>query len=679
MRKLIVVGEGNKTIEQICLQLRNIIGDRIEISGQSVCNEFNQSFKECLTIFTSPDLIPLALAKIPYTIKYIVARRGINYHYISNLIQLPAGSKVLLVNDSKLTCLETITQLERLGIDHIKYYPYYPEIESYEKLELAVTPGEPQLSPACVNRVINIKARYVDITTIVEILTYFNLMEDKASIISAQYAREIVDLSKRYNDSANKSLELSNMFKIIVDNSSDGVLYLDENGYISASNQVFASIMGTDIRNLVNRNVEEIIPQLRNWKVEELERDIVKFYGRNVVLTKAPVMRNHQIVGYMINMKDVTEIQKLEQELRRKMRNKEHVAIYEFHHIISRNRVMEKNIELAKRLALSSSTILIQGESGTGKEYFVQAIHNYSRRKDGPFVPVNFAALSSSLIESELFGYEEGAFTGAKKGGSPGLFEEAHGGTIFLDEIGDAPLDFQVKLLRVLQERMVRRLGGKKLIPIDVRVIAATNKDLKKLVDEGSFRQDLFYRINVLPLYILPLRDRVEDIPLLIESYISKFTDDRITNIYDFIDVCAVEYLKEYKWPGNIRELVNVVEYLVNVREAGRLITIEDFPSYIKIDNFNYNSCTNIISPGESTLLDRDRTWILKEIYKNKSVGRRTLAINAKQQGLNLGEGKIRGLMKLMEDMDIIKIEKGVRGSAITAKGKELLLNPKPL
>jgi PAS domain S-box-containing protein len=677
MRRLIVVGEGNRTIEQICLQLRNIIGDRIEISGQSVCNEFNQNFKGCLAIFTSPDLIEGALSKIPYNIKYIVARRGINYHYISNLIQLPAGSKVLLVNDSKLTCLETITQLERLGIDHIKYYPYYPEIESYEKLDLAVTPGEAQLAPASVNRVINIEARYVDITTIVEILTFFNLMEDKASIISAQYAREIVDLSKRYNYSANHSLELTNMFKIIVDNSSDGVLYLNEKGYISASNQVFASIMGTDISKLVHRNVEEIIPQLRKWKVEELERDIVKFYGRNVVLTKAPVMRNNQIVGYMINMKDVTEIQKLEQELRRKMRNQEHVAKYEFQHIISKNSMMEKNIELAKRLAQSSSTILIQGESGTGKEYFVQAIHNYSRRAEGPFVPVNFAALTSSLIESELFGYEEGAFTGAKKGGSPGLFEEAHGGTIFLDEIGDAPLDFQVKLLRVLQERMVRRIGGKKLIPIDVRVIAATNKDLKKQVCQGSFRQDLFYRINVLPLYILPLRDRVEDIPLLIETYISKFTDDRITSIYDFIDVHAVEYLKEYNWPGNIRELVNVIEYLVNIKDAQRLITVEDFPSYIKTDKNNYGSCNNAILSEVSTSIDNDMLWLLKEIYENKYGGRRTLAGAAKHQGLNLGEGKIRGLMKLMEDIDIIKIEKGVRGSTITSKGKALLLSGK--
>lgn len=220
---------------------------------------------------------------------------------------------------------------------------------------------------------------------------------------------------------------------------------------------------------------------------------------------------------------------------------------------------MMKTLELAQKIATRDSTVLIQGESGTGKELLAQAIHNASLRADKPFVAVNFAALSSSILESELFGYEEGAFMGAKKGGKRGLFEEAHQGTIFMDEIGDAPLDLQVKLLRVLQEGVIRKVGGNEQIPIDVRIIAATNVNLEEKVQEGTFRQDLDYRLNVLPLQTIPLRERREDILLLLHHYINKFSDDEIYHVNEYLEKETIDFLQHHPWPGNVRELVNVV------------------------------------------------------------------------------------------------------------------------
>ncbi len=288
-------------------------------------------------------------------------------------------------------------------------------------------------------------------------------------------------------------------------------------------------------------------------------------------------MRKHNsIVGFIISFEETSEIQENEYELRRQMRKSEHNASYSFEDIIYKSNVMETNILLAKKLAKSDSTIMIQGESGTGKEFLAQAIHNHSPRSKEPFVPVNFAALSGNLLESELFGYEEGAFTGASKGGKAGLFELAHGGTIFLDEIGDAPLEFQSRLLRVLQEKQIRRVGGSKLIPINVRTITATNKSLRDEVAKGNFREDLYYRLNVLPLNSPNLKSREEDILLLIEYYLCKFLSLNGCALETCFTEEALSYLRHYPWPGNVRELVNVVEYLVNIRSEDKKIDICD-------------------------------------------------------------------------------------------------------
>ncbi len=235
---------------------------------------------------------------------------------------------------------------------------------------------------------------------------------------------------------------------------------------------------------------------------------------------------------------------------------------------------------IAHQLSITTSTLLITGESGTGKELFAQAIHNASNREHCPFVRINCAALPESLLESELFGYEEGAFSGAKKGGKPGKFELAKGGTIFLDEIGDMPLNMQTKMLTVLQERVIERVGGTRLIPINVRVIAATNRDLEDLVKQQLFREDLYYRLNVVRLSIPPLRKRMEDIPLLINVLIKRINGTLGSDIKGISDP-ALDLLKKYSWPGNVRELENLLERAANLAcfNGDEILLAEHFPS----------------------------------------------------------------------------------------------------
>ncbi|MBP1744369.1 MAG: acoR [Firmicutes bacterium] len=268
---------------------------------------------------------------------------------------------------------------------------------------------------------------------------------------------------------------------------------------------------------------------------------------------------------------------------RRKMHERisECRAVYNFDKIVSEDPKFLDTIEYAKKISRSKSTILITGETGTGKEVFAQSIHNYSERANMPFVAVNCGAIPANLIESELFGYEEGAFTGAKKGGSEGKFQSADGGTIFLDEIGEMPIDMQVRLLRVIEEGVVTRIGGIKPIPVDVRIIAATNRELTDAVESGKFRKDLFYRLNVLPVYLLPLKERRRDIMLLVDYYMNKISRKLGKNKVDFNE-SEKEKLVNYSWPGNIRQLQNVVELVINTGKLpGELFGVQTEARYV--------------------------------------------------------------------------------------------------
>lgn len=357
--------------------------------------------------------------------------------------------------------------------------------------------------------------------------------------------------------------EKAEILKSIIDFAYDGILGIDKMGNITVFNPVIQKITGISYDNAIGRIIDEVVENTRMkhvLKTGEAELGEIQKIGHTTIVTnRVPIVVEGEVLGVVATFQEIEKIQKMETQIRKKLLAKGHVAKSVFDDIIGKSKKIIKTKEKAKLYAEVDSTVLIMGETGTGKELFAQSIHNYSVRADKPFVAVNCAALPESLLESELFGYVEGAFTGARKGGKTGLFELAHGGTIFLDEISEMSPSLQARFLRVLQEKEVVKIGDDKIMPIDVRVIAATNRDLYEYVDEGKFREDLFYRLCVLRLDIPPLRERKDDIYELVLHFM-ELKSKKLYNKTQKISSNTMEKLVNYDWPGNVRQLENIIE-----------------------------------------------------------------------------------------------------------------------
>lgn len=372
---------------------------------------------------------------------------------------------------------------------------------------------------------------------------------------------------------------ISQMYKTIIYSSDAGLLYVDREGIIRVRNHVArqmngnVSIMGKPLKMVISWLEPLFCSVMKNGKVETR---LISIPGTKITVSVkcSPVIANNELSGVVFNLTDVTQIQELESQIRRKLSERGLKARYTFDQIIHKSKEIDRVIQLAGRYAASDSNVIIIGETGTGKELFAQSIHNASKRKNGPFVAVNCAALPENLLESELFGYVEGAFTGTSKGGKMGLFEQAHGGTLFLDEVGEISMAIQTKLLRVLQERQVRRIGDNKVINVDVRIISATNKSIRKMADVGQFRRDLVYRLDVLRLFLPPLREREADVELLFVNQLQGMAK-RNGQLPVKIEAGVFPLLCQYPFFGNIRELRNIAERVFVLHE-GDIINAHD-------------------------------------------------------------------------------------------------------
>ncbi len=363
-----------------------------------------------------------------------------------------------------------------------------------------------------------------------------------------------------------QEIEKTKRIESIINFAYEGIISVDQKGVIDTFNPWAEEIFEKKAYKVIGKNIKEILPAmdlLKTIRKGDREEDKVWTIGDNkIVANVIPIKINDEVVRVIATFHRISQIQKMEQRIREKLYLKGHVAENTFEDIVGQSPAIEKAKEEAENYAQVDSPLLIYGETGTGKELFAQAIHNASPRKDNPFVAFNCAAIPENLLESELFGYVEGAFTGAKKKGKMGLFEQAHKGTIFLDEIGEISPDIQARLLRVLQERKVRRVGADKLIHVDIRIIVSTNKDLYQLVEKKKFREDLYYRINVLNLNLPPIRERRQDVPLLVNFFIKKYRQ-RLKRAVEGISTEGIQILENYTCPGNVRQLENIVERLM--------------------------------------------------------------------------------------------------------------------
>lgn len=668
MKKLIMLSPGKTTSVNLAIQLEEVFGKYVKVEPYCFQDDLDFDIANSLVVLSSPRIIDDRIQElIDKGLNYVVARRVINHRHIQGLLDLPKATEVLLVNDRAETTYQTIEQLQALGVNYIKYYPFYPGIKSYPKLDIAVTVGEPNLVPHGVKKVINIGTRQIDITTLADIARKLGLIEVLGDSLSSHYINEIIRLLNRINDNAKEMKVISSRLETVANCLPVAILYVKKDGTIIVSNEKMYNLLGCSDKDIIGKNIKDVLPEMA-MKNSDAQVEVIVIRDNTLFVTSNVIEGRGSEDGIIYTFEEREKIERNEHEIRRITTRKAiRTKYYTFDDIVYVSKSMEKLVEKAKTFAVTDSTILIQGESGTGKELFAQAIHSASKRASGPFVPVNFASMPVSLIESELFGYEEGSFTGAVKGGKRGLFEEAHGGTIFLDEIGDAPLEFQCTLLRVIQERQVRRVGGIKEIPIDVRIIAATNKDLVEEINKGNFRSDLYYRLNVLPLRTLSLRERKSDILVLANYFLKKYSKNKITSLDEILDENAIKALFDYDWPGNIRQLENAMEYLTVIGVKGRKLDKTELPEYIT---------ASFVKKEDNILVDilgRDMIWLLKKLMNSDGLGRRYLAELAKEENIPLTEGQIRNLINKAKSLGFVETNVGRQGTVLSKKGQSIL------
>ena len=395
---------------------------------------------------------------------------------------------------------------------------------------------------------------------------YTNVQTTKESVRKALENARLLYEVRREEKKQKDFMEAINYFSV------SGIVSVEHNGKVVIINPAALKIFGLKETDAVGKEWSTLFPSWEFDKVFTSKQTLLNRFQKEgsleLIINYIPLFLDGEITGVVANFQKVNDLEDAANRVRYKRNEKQLKTPYTFDSIIGNSEIIRENKAFAEMFCQTDSTVLIQGETGTGKELFAGAIHNASSRKNQPFIGINCAAFPSSLLESELFGYVDGAFTGARKGGKRGIFELAHQGTLFLDEIGEIPLEIQVRLLRVLQEKEIMRLGDDRVIPIDVRIIAATNKDLHREMVEGNFREDLFFRLSVLNMSLPPLRERLEDIPLLV-SYLTKQINRRLGYRVQGYDDEIMKFFKSYYWPGNVRELQNIIESMIVVTRNG--------------------------------------------------------------------------------------------------------------
>ncbi len=574
MASLAIITVREELTQSECELARYIFGPTITVNGYTVARDNTETLdlKEDLVLVVGPIALARHFAScLPAGKDYVIKRRILDPATLHLIFQIPENTDVLLVSDTYINACELIHLLEDLNLHPLRYFAYNPQYTWAEDIlrpgsadasrhlssfSYAITSGYSALVPKHILKIVDIGMRKISMMTVVDILRRLVKNDSLDEQVTMRYMKSIVELNVCLAQKNQQNLFLQEQLTSIIANMQNGILVVDEHNNIIICNESAKEIIGT--QQLEGANLRNIFPG--HHPENFMDREFLQLQNSTVHVNTVKISNPlDKAIRYLIHLDPLEQIRDIDNRYR-KQAGKEHRAKYEFRDILYYCNAMKETIDRAKVFARSDSSIMITGESGTGKELLAQAIHNGSQRRKAPFVAINCGALTESLLESELFGYEDGAFTGAKKGGKCGLFEIAHGGTVFLDEIGDMSVNIQVKLLRALQERVILRLGGHRLIPVDVRIIAATNKNLQELQQKGQFRKDLYYRLHVLPLALPALRQRPEDIVPLFRHLLN-ITAQKERIEPKEISPGIIALLEQHTWPGNVREMQNIVNF----------------------------------------------------------------------------------------------------------------------
>lgn len=577
--------------------------------------------------------------------KVIMVTRSPARESLNLISAIPAGTNVLLVNDSYETALETVHAFYEIGVSHINLIPYDSALTRtgiYDQISVAVTPSEPHLVPPHISQVIDIGYRKVGFDTMFKLM---QLLDLDVGIINRNLQRHIysvVEPNEGFHSNYIYGYLKSEMLSRVVDASENGMLLTDAAYQPVYANRLALKIFRADNKSQI-RIAGHIPAEVLNAQDHSEEPVIIE--GEAYGYEKNPIRLMDDVAGYYFILQDYAKAKAQS----RSAQQAGFTAKYTFKDILCKSPEMSQLIDTARQIAAADDTVMICGESGTGKELLAQSIHNASSRRNAPFIAINCAALPDSLLESELFGYEPGSFTGASSRGRKGLFELAMHGTVLLDEIGEISPKFQASFLRALQERQIIRVGGKELIDIDVRFITATNRDLRQQVKDGAFRSDLFFRLNVFPLSIPPLRRRKADIDVLLKNFLRQ----------DYRSITPEEFalLDQYAWPGNVRELENVCTFYR---------TMHRFPDYL------FSGTEAAPSKKEAIHLE-----VLRLIGENTrlshGVGRTNLIYQLRNRNRQISDHQLRLLLEELRQQGLVTIRPGRCGAQITERGAALL------
>ncbi|WP_432408739.1 sigma-54 interaction domain-containing protein [Wukongibacter sp. M2B1] len=658
MKKIKVIAIELQAAEKYVENLKFFFGDLFHVEGISLKNNnITEKVDGDLIVVSNQVIYHYVRSLIPEDSEVVYLDFSFYKSNIEILKNIPIGTRVLLVDYKEYTAISLAAFLNEYGIRKIHLLPYAPEIEfgNISDIDIAITPGLVNLVPNDIKKVYDIGYRKIDvssITTIASKLGVPSVYLDKKII---KYSDVLVHKNHGMTDIL-KSLKKDQIhINAILESIDDGIIITDKNNsIIHCSRHICNLLKMKDCNYKFNQTaLEPICSELLKMSPVENKFISIDKLEKNLIVTKRSLNVLPGTENSIIIVKDAEKIQNMEIGIRKKLAKKGYLAKYSFKDIIYRSEKMHKTIERAKKISMVDTTTLIIGDTGTGKELMAHSIHNNSIRKNNPFLAINCAALTDNLLESELFGYEEGAFTGAKKGGKKGLFELAHNGTLFLDELSSISQLMQVKLLRVLQEKEVMRIGGTNIIPINVRIIAATNVILEELIEKGRFRKDLYYRINNFTIELPQLKDRKEDIPIIIDSIFSQH------NCKKKISTELMSFLINYEWPGNIRELRNCIEYMILMGE--NILTLDDLPSYMRYVLPNNCNDKKEILPA---LFDDEKEIVSKilEIISIRSMGRRNLYKMLIEMGYDITEYKLRKIINYLRKQNIISVGKGRSG-----------------
>lgn len=683
MKKIAVVALDPLAGASYTKEVRDLFGEYAEVVGYSVRDGSAAGVLPRADLFAiSTDAYGSAEEEarhVPIDSQIMSIEVTFYWETLKKLFEMPQGTKVLFVNVTSNMAREAITQLSSLGVNHLQFIPYYPGAVLEEPVDIAVTPGESRFVPPSVKTVIDCDHRPCSYGMMVEIALRLGLEYLPETESFMNYAKVVASNHYSFDLMYAKSRRQESQMHILAESLDEGLIGVNETGDIFVCNKKACQIARISEELTMGKKGEEVFPYIPFYQVlrekKAVPEKIIRLFGTDISLAVVPVVRKENCIGAFAMLQKFNEQESRQNALRRQMMQKGHYARYTLDDVIGISTAITETKNILRKMAATDSPVLLMGETGTGKELMAHALHQASRRADGPFIAINVAAMPENLLESELFGYEEGAFTGAKKGGRPGLFEFAHQGTLFLDEVEGMSLSMQVKLLRVLQEGEIMRVGGGSIIRVDVRIVAATNESLEEKIQDGSFRKDLYYRLNALTVEIPPLRKRGDDIFLLLDYFMRKMGGDFT------LSEGVKAFLRRHPWPGNIRELQNAVEYFNYL--AKPVIGLSDLPPTMTrfVDDgsddgegeVNDNAADDKEADMAYQAAVDKKQFVLNQLAlawkEGKTAGREKILEAAKKDHISMTQKQVRDLLDELAKEGLIQVGRGRGGSKITEKG----------